>query len=62
MAVDSIIQCFSCNLVLQYCHGLESSAVNTVTPFVVNFLYGRLNRSLPHLPLHMDAEDIFPKV
>jgi len=58
MAVNSIIECFSGDLVPEYCEGLESSVVCTVPPFFVESLPGRSNRSLPHLPLHLHAEEI----
>jgi len=62
MAVNPIIECFWRDLAPEYCHGLESSAVNTAPPFFVESLQGRSNRSLPRLPLHMRAEDIIPTV
>ena len=60
MAVDAMIECFSKDLIPEYCHGLESSAVYTAPPYLVESLHGRSNRSLPHLPLHMHAEEIVP--
>jgi len=60
MAVDPIIECFSKVLVPEYCHGSESSAVDTAPPFFVESLPGLLNCSLPRLPLHMHAEEIVP--
>ena len=60
IAVNPIIECFSRDLVTEYCQGLESSAVHTAPPFFVETLHGRSNRSLPRLPLHMHAEDIIP--
>jgi len=60
MAVDPIIECFSRELVPEYCHGLESSAVYTAPPFSVESLPGRSNRSRSRLPLHMPAEGIVP--
>jgi hypothetical protein len=60
MAVSPVIECFSRDLVPEYCQGLEASAVSTVPPFFVESLHGRSNRSLPCLPLHMHAEDIIP--
>ena len=60
MAVNPIIECVSGDLVPKYFHGLESSMVYTVPPFFVESLPGRLNRCLPSLPLHMDAEEIVP--
>jgi len=58
MAVDPIIECFSRDLIPEYCKGLESSAVYTAPPFFVESLHGDTNRSLPRLPLHMHAEEI----
>jgi hypothetical protein len=58
MLVNPIIECFSRDLVPEYCQGLEASAVSTAPPFFVESLHGRSNRSLPCLPLHMPAEDI----
>jgi len=60
MAVDPIIEWFSRDLVAEYCHGLEASAVYTAPPFFVESLPGRSNSSLPRLPLHMHAEEIVP--
>ena len=60
MAVDPIIECFSRDLVPEYSHGLESSAVYTAPPCLVKSLPGCSNRSLPHLPLHMHEEEIVP--
>jgi len=58
MPVNPIIECFSRDLVPEYCQGLEASAVSSAPPFFVESLLGRSNRSLPHLPLHMHAEEI----
>jgi len=60
MAVNPIIECFWRDLVPEYCQGLESTAVYTAPPFVVESVHVRSNRSLPHLPLHMHAEVIIP--
>jgi len=60
MPVHRISECFSTDLVPEYCQGLEASAVSTAPPFFVESLHGRSNRSLPHLPLNMHAEDIIP--
>jgi len=60
MAVDPITECFSRDLVPEYCHGLESSGVYTAPPFFVESLPGRSNKSPPRLPLHMQAEKIAP--
>ena len=60
MAVNPIIECFSKDLVTEYCPGLESSAFYTEPPFFVKTLPGRSNRSLPRLPLHMHAQEIIP--
>jgi hypothetical protein len=62
MAVNPIIECFGRELGPEYCHGLESSAVNTAPPFFVESLQGRSNKSLTRLPLDMHAEDIIPTV
>jgi hypothetical protein len=58
MAVNPIIECFSRDLVTEYCQSLESSAVYTAPSFVVKSLHGASNRSRPCLPLHMHAEEI----
>jgi hypothetical protein len=58
--VDPIIECFSRDLVPEYCHALEASAVSTALPFLIESLHGRSNWSLPCLPLYMHAEDIIP--
>jgi hypothetical protein len=60
MALNPIIECFSRDLVTEYCQGLESSAVHTAPPFVVETLHGRSNSSLPRLPSHMHAHAIVP--
>jgi len=60
MAVDPINECFSRDLVPEYCHGLESSAAHTAPPFLEKSLPDCSNRSLPCLPLHMHAEEIVP--
>jgi len=60
MAVNPIIECYSRNLVTEYCQDLESSVVYTVPPFFVKTLPGRSNRSLPRLLLHMYAQAIIP--
>jgi len=58
MPVNRIIECFSRDLVPEYCQRLEASTVSTAPSFFVKSLHGRSNRSLPCLPLHMHAEDI----
>jgi len=60
MTVDLIMECFSRDFVPKYCHSLESSAIYTAPPLFVVFLPGRSNRSLPHPPLHMHAEESIP--
>jgi len=60
MAVNTIIQCFSRDLVTEYCQSLESSAVNTAPTIFVETLPGLSNRSLPHLPLDMYAQAFIP--
>jgi hypothetical protein len=62
MAVNPIIECIGRDLIPEYCHGLESSKVNTAPRFFIESLQGGSNRRLPRLPLHMHAEDIFPTV
>jgi len=57
-----MIKFFSRDLVPEYCHGLGSSAVNTVPPFLVESLQGRSNSSLPCLPLHRHAQVVIPTV
>jgi len=58
--VNPIIECFSRDPVTEYCHGLESSAVDTAPPFFIEILHGRSNRSLPRLLLRMHAQAIVP--
>jgi hypothetical protein len=60
IVVNPIIECFSTDLFTEYCQGLESSAVHTAPPFYVETLHCRSNRSLPRLPLHMQAQAIIP--
>ena len=60
MAVNPVIECFRRDLVPEYCHGLESSAIYTVPLYFVESVHGRPKRSLPHLPLHKHAEDSIP--
>ena len=60
MAVNPIIECIWRDLVPKYCQGLESSAIYTVPPIVVEYVHGSSNKSLPQVPLHMHAEDIIP--
>jgi len=60
MAVNPIIECFSRDPDTEYCQGLECRAVHTATPFFVETLHGRSNRSLPCLPLHMHGQAIIP--
>jgi hypothetical protein len=50
------------DLVPEYCHGLESSAVYTSPPFFVESVHCGSNRCLPCMPMHMHAEDIVPTV
>jgi len=59
MAVDQIIEYFWRDLVPEYCQGWESSVVYTAPPFFVESLHGCSDRSLPLLPLHMHAEELF---
>jgi len=58
MAVNPRIECFSRELVTEYCQGSESSTVYTAPPFFVKTLPGRSNRNLPRLWLHMHAQEI----
>jgi len=60
MAVNPRIEYFWRDLLAEYCQGLESHAVYTAPPFFVASVHGISNRSIPHLPLHMHAEDIIP--
>jgi len=60
MALDPIIECFSRDLVHEYCHGLGSSVVYTAPLIFGESLPGLSNRSLPRLLLHMHAEKIVP--
>jgi len=62
MAVKTIIECFSRDLVPEYRHGLESCAFYTAPPFLVESLPGRSYSSLPFLRFHMHAEEIIPTV
>jgi len=60
MAVNPIIECFGRDLVPEYCQGLESSAVYTMSPGFVESYHGRSIRSLFRLPLHMHADEMIP--
>jgi len=60
MAVNPIIECFSRDLVTEYCQGLESSMVYTAPPFSVETLPGHSNRSQLRLPLPMHAHESIP--
>jgi hypothetical protein len=62
MAINHIIHCGSRDLVLEYCHSMESTEGYTVPPFFVKFLPGRSNRGLPYLPMHMHAKDMIPTI
>jgi len=62
MVVNPIIECFWSNLVPEYYHGLESSAIYIAPPLFVESLQGRSKRNLPCLPLHSHAEEIIPTV
>ena len=55
MEVNPIFECFSRDLVTEYCPSLESSAVYPAPHFVLETLPGRSIRRLPHLPLHTHA-------
>jgi len=60
MAVNSIIEWLSRDPNAEYCQGLDSSAVSTAPPVLVETLPCRSNRSLPRLPLHMHTQPIIP--
>jgi len=60
MALNRILECFSRDLIPEYCHGLESRVVYTAPPFLVQSLNGCSNRSEPPLPMHLDAEHFSP--
>ena len=60
MAVNPIIDCFSRDLIPEYCQGLESCAVYSAPTFFVEILPGRSSRSLQCLPLHMHAQAVIP--
>jgi len=60
IAVNPIIECFSRDLVTEYCQCFQCSAVYTVPPDVVETLPGRSYRSLPRLPFHMHEQAIIP--
>jgi len=60
MAVNPIIECFGKDLLIQYCHGLESSAVYTAPLFFVETFTGHSNRTLPCLSLHIHAQASIP--
>jgi hypothetical protein len=58
MAVDPIIECFSRDLVTQYCQDLESSGVCTAPPIYVETISCRSYRSISRVLLHMHAQAI----
>jgi hypothetical protein len=60
MPVNPIIECFSRELVPEYCWGLESSTVYTAPTFFVKSICGRSNRSLLGLLSNLYAEQIIP--
>jgi hypothetical protein len=62
MAINHTIDCGSRDLVLEYCHSMESTEGYTVPPIFVKFLPGRSNRGLPYLPMHMHAKDMIPTI
>ena len=62
MGVNPKIECFSRDHVTGYCQGLQSGAVYTAPLLFVETLPGRSNRSLPHLPSHMHAQEIIPTI
>jgi len=57
MTVNPIIECVWRDLIPEYSHCLQSSAVYTAPPCFVKFFPGRSNRSLPCQPFHMHAEE-----
>jgi hypothetical protein len=60
MAINPMIEWVSRDLVPQYCHGPEASAVNTAPPVYVGPLPGRSNRSVPCLPSYNQGGNIIP--
>jgi len=62
MAVNPIIQSIWRDPIPEYCHGLDSSEVNTVPSIFVESLHGRSNSSRPRLPFHMHGEELIQTV
>jgi len=60
MAVDPIIECFLRDLIPKVCQGSEFNTIYTASLFSDEFLHGHSTRSLPRLPLNMDAEEFNP--
>ena len=60
MAVNPIIEYVRRDFISECCQSIETSAVNTAPPIIVECVLGSLNWSLPCQPLHMYAEDIIP--
>jgi len=60
MAVHHIIESISRDFVTDYYQGLESSAVHTAPPVVLQSVHGCSSRSLPRRPLHMQAQVVIP--
>jgi len=60
MAVSPRMEWFSKYLIPEYCQGLESSAVYTAPPLVVETHRCCSNWSLPRLPLHLNAQAVIP--
>jgi len=58
MAVNTVVECFSRDLVPKYFQGLQSSVVYTAPPFFVTSIPGCICRTLPGLPLHMNTPEI----
>ena len=56
MAVNPLSKCLSRDLTPEYCHSLESGAVDSVPPIDVESIPGHSNRTLPRLLLDMHAE------
>ena len=60
MTMNPIPEYFGRDLVPEYCNGLESRAVYTAHSFFVESLPGCSNKSIPHLLLHVHAEETVP--
>jgi hypothetical protein len=60
MAGNSRIECLSQDLVHDYYHGVQSSALHTVSPIITYSNTGRSNWSLPRLLFHLPTAEIIP--